>query len=267
MPGMVRHTGKESLSDGEILDKNFYKAIGLLHEVCVTGRKINFYRYHWGSLAHNQRLFEKVKRFIETENTRSGFLPDFMRDAQRILGEENVFSNYDVVSAWGGDDRLLRREYQAPFEGRELLAQCALDNEMGSLWKLIFIQGLSIAEQVKRSQYHTYSVYGSGIGIANCQDSFTASVFQREGRIGYCLINFKPMQSSSRSAPPETALEALLSLGRLGEKPEFLLGEGCVQEEIAILVNRGQDTMQDDYLEAVPRKDEKLPTLAIRYFK
>lgn len=46
-------------------EEEFGKEVGLLHEVCITGRKAGADKDFWSGLAQNQKLFAEVVEFAK----------------------------------------------------------------------------------------------------------------------------------------------------------------------------------------------------------
>lgn len=273
----------ESLETIRILNENFGKDAGLLHEACITGKKVDFGRCEWSLLAHDQFLFSRVRRLVDAYAAHHGWIPEEIREAINILGPQNVFHHYDVAGAWSADFEKWewQEKYRFTENWHEVLEKCAEENEDDvSRWVLVFHLGLSIAEQARRTGWHSHGLLaGYGIGFKDPDNvvKMAANIpaLSETCEQKYYLLNFKsplngltPEEHKRRAlvmkdrmiANPAVITEAILSANRL-------MGETLIDQEshfhknVIVSINYPSDTMGDEYLQVQQIKEFREPII------
>lgn len=249
----------------EILDENFGRDLGLMHEVIVTGKKVGFTRHNWASLAHDEYFFTRVRRLDHAYWVHLGWLPEEVREAIKILGPKNVLHHFDVMAVWAADLKHDRGSFRFVPNWREILENCATQNMMGQgRWVLTFHPGFSLGEQIIRTGYHSWSLL-DGYNIGFSHGRYDLQSVEKDGiPPGYRLIDFTPrftrMGFADRVlavkeigegysiAPASVVSAAVLAANRLnGDIPlkETEHNDG----ETIVYVQWPEDNMQDAYLD------------------
>ena len=264
-PSKVKENIYPSSAEIRILDENFGKDLGLLHEACITGKKVGFGRHEWTMLTHDEYLFSRAKRMIHAHIVRLGWLPEEVREAIKILGPANVLHHFDVMSVWAADLEHDRNSFRFVPDWREVLENCADQNRRGNArWVLAFHPGFSLNEQIIRTGYHSWSLL-DGYNLGFSYGGYDLQSVEKDGiPTGYRLINFKPrftglgfadrvaalkeISSDYSIAPASVVSAAVLASDRLnGDK---LLSDVHHDDgEVVVYVRWPEDGMQDAYLD------------------
>lgn len=259
-----------SYEEGMIIDEVFAKAIGLLHEFLITGKKVGFGRTELISLAQSPELLENVRDFIRTRNSIRDWGPQIIKIARKILGEKNVFSDYDTINAWGEGDRYKEKDWGKPLaknhipEIKNIFKQCAVDNKNGkNHWILIYTMGISIIDSIKRSEYHSHSFLGSSIGVLPNKELLNSGNEELKTSFSsqYYLIDIIAKNKEDIIANNDqyiiphtsTVLEILLTLSRWEKIYHYAVDDYYSQGHgLDIYIDKPENTMNDCIIKLLP---------------
>jgi len=141
---MAEHSVKEVCRMGTVRLDEFGKDLGLMHEVVVTGRKVGTPKEltsFFSKLAHDEELFSSL---LDSILNRAG-LTAAEQLVVEILGEGKVLGYKDVCRVWQRD---LPEVEPTMLYTEEILAQAAERNQNGENWRLVYVNGLSLRDQL-----------------------------------------------------------------------------------------------------------------------
>lgn len=265
-PEKQNPTQQERLDVSKILDENFGRDLGLMHEVIVTGKKVDFTRHNWASLAHDEYFFTRVRRLEHAYWVHLGWLPEEVREAVKILGPKNVLHHFDVMAVWAADLKHDRESFRFVSNWREVLENCATQNTTGQRhWVLAFHPGFSLNEQIIRTGYHSWSLL-DGYNIGFSHGRYDLQSVEKDGiPPGYRLVDFTPWFGKMSFADRVNAVKkkmgadysivsasvvsaATLAANRLNG--DTLLGDTHHSDgQTVVYVQWPEDSMQDVYLD------------------